>query len=162
MKQVRIFSGLLGVGAICLTLGFAQQSGSGDLRVVSSFVPRGQAVPAACIREVTIFERAVAGHPLQEAWHWVLVCDEAGWRRFLALSGRPGEDDILSSTDLEARTTYLRGAKLLHPDGFRAQPDQIVAHELAHIELRDPEEPKAAQLGEKWLKERRGMKGLTP
>ena len=130
--------------------GPAKTAGGSDIRVVSSFVAPGEPVPGDCRGEAAILARSLARFPPPGSWHWVLVCDEAGWRRFLALSGRPGRDEIVASTDLAARTTYLRGARLTRPGSFQAQPDDVISHELAHIELDSPEEQETAALAGRW------------
>jgi hypothetical protein len=121
-----------------------------DLRIVSSFVAAGEPVPEACREEAHAFAASLVRYPRPGAWHWVLVCDEAGWRRFLRLSGRAEGAAIYASTDLEGRTTYLRGAKLLYPYDLEASPEGIVAHELAHIWLRSEDEARAEELVRLW------------
>jgi hypothetical protein len=128
------------LGAILIACLVPEQARGSDLRVVSSFVATGEIVPADCGAEVGIVTRALARRPGPAGWHWVVLCDEAAWRRFLVLSGRPGEDEILASTDLDGRTTYLRGDKLLHPLDFCADPQRVIGHELAHIELQSGDE----------------------
>ena len=121
-----------------------------DVRVVSSFVPAGAPAPAECDTEVEIFMHALQAGPQPSTWHWVVVCDVAGWQRFLQLSGRPEESQILASTDLTARTTYLRGDKLLNTIEFGANPEDIVGHELAHIQLHSADEFDAERLRQGW------------
>jgi hypothetical protein len=76
----------------------------------------------------------------------VLVCDEAGWERFLRLSGRWEGDPIYASTDLAGRATYLRGAKLLTYEDFGVELDNVMRHELAHIRLNSTDEAEAEAL----------------
>ena len=121
-----------------------------DVRIVSSFVPVGAPVPAECREEADVFARSLVRYPRPDAWHWVLLCDEAGWRRFLRLSGRDEQAAIYASTDLEGQTTYLRGAKLLYPYDLEAHPDDIIAHELAHIRLQSESEARAVDLARRW------------
>lgn len=156
MEIARKFAGLLALGAICLVSVLVQGEVKGDVRIVSSFVAPGEPVPAQCISEAKVFAQAVTRYPQPEGWHWVLICDEAGWRRFLDLSGRPGEYAIYASTDLEGRTTYLRGDKLLHSIDLRAKPEEIMAHELAHIRLHAEDEHDAQKLGQYWLRATNG------
>ena len=151
MKLARVVGGLQGLAAICLLPAFAQSGATGELRIVSSFVRPGKAVPGVCLAEAKTFLSALAGRAHPQSWHWVLVCDEVGWRRFLVLSGRPGEDNIWASTDIPTRTTYLRGPKLLHPNEFGRDADTVVTHELAHIELGG---------GDEWAAENLARNGL--
>ena len=48
------------------------------------------------------------------------------------------------------RTTYIRGAKLLYPYDLQADPDDIIAHELAHIRLQTESEARANDLARAW------------
>jgi hypothetical protein len=121
-----------------------------DVRVVSSFVAAGEPVPRECREEAYILARSLVRYPRPASWHWVLVCDEAGWRRFIRLSGREEQAAIYASTDLAGRTTYIRGAKLLYPGDLRANPDDIIAHELAHIYLNGASESGADELARLW------------
>ena len=72
-----------------------------DVRIVSSFVPVGAPVPEECREEAHVFARSLIRYPRPGSWHWVMFCDEAGWRRFLRLSGRDEQAEIYASTDLE-------------------------------------------------------------
>lgn len=121
-----------------------------DVRIVSSFVAPGEPVPDECREEAHTFARSLVRYPRPASWHWVLVCDEAGWRRFLRLSRRGEQAAIYASTDLAGRTTYIRGAKLLYPFDLRAEPDAIIAHELAHIHLNSRSESRADWLARRW------------
>jgi hypothetical protein len=123
-----------------------------DVQFVSSFVRPGQQVPCDCNDEGRIFAENLVHYPRPGDWHWIIMCDEAGWQRFLQQSGRVGHEEIYASTDLMTRTTYLRGTKLLHSSGFRAQPDEIIAHELAHIWLHSQDEAAAEGLARLWTK----------
>jgi hypothetical protein len=125
-------------------------TGASDVRFVSSFVPPGEPVPSECRQEAHVFALSLVRYARPDSWHWVLVCDEAGWRRFLRLSGRDEGAAIYASTDLTARTTYLRGSKLLYPYDLHAEPDDIIAHELAHIRLRTGSEARADELVRLW------------
>jgi len=121
-----------------------------DVRFVSSFVAAGEPVPGDCREEAHTFALTLVRYARPQSWHWVLVCDEAGWRRFLRLTGREEGAAIYASTDLAGRTTYIRGAKLLNPYDLAADPDAILAHELAHIRLHTESEARAAELARLW------------
>lgn len=125
-------------------------SGASDVRFVSSFVSPGEPVPSECRQEAHAFALALVRYARPDSWHWVLVCDEAGWRRFLRLSGRDEGAAIYASTDLDASTTYIRGSKLLYPYDLDADPDDIIAHELAHISLQTGSEARADALVRLW------------
>lgn len=121
-----------------------------DVRIVSSFVAAGAPVPKECRKEAYTLALNLVRYPRPASWHWVLVCDEAGWRRFLRLSGRDEQTAIYASTDLAGRTTYIRGAKLLYPNDLQACPAGIIAHELAHIRLQSDSEAGADDLVRLW------------
>lgn len=124
-----------------------------DVRIVSSFVAIGAPVPEECHQEAYAFARSLVRYPRPASWHWVLICDEPGWSRFLRSSGRVEGEAIYASTDLTARTTYIRGAKLLEPYDLQADSDKVIAHELAHIWLGSRNEAKAGSLAGRWQKE---------
>jgi hypothetical protein len=145
----------LGFGWIVLLFlapgAFAQAGADhSDIRIVSSFVAPGEPVPENCRQQAHVFAESLVRYPRPAAWHWVLVCDEAGWRRFLRLSGRGEQDSIYASTDLAGRATYLRGAKLFSASGFGVGLNHVVAHELAHIWLNTEDESKADELARAW------------
>lgn len=152
MKTVRKFIWIVLLGMVSGP--YAQRASTeanhGDIRIVSSFVAAGEPVPAECAAQAHVFAESLIRYPRPTPWHWVLLCDEAGWRRFLRLSGRGERDPIYASTDVEGRTTYLRAAKLLQPDDFGVEMDAVVAHELAHIWLRGGDEATTARLGDLW------------
>jgi hypothetical protein len=127
-----------------------QGADDADVRIVSSFVADGAPVPEKCREEAHVFARSLVRYPRPAAWHWVLICDEAGWRRFLRFSGRYEQAAIYASTDLSGRTTYIRGAKLLYPYDLHAGPDDVIAHELAHIRLQSSSEACADGLALIW------------
>jgi hypothetical protein len=129
-----------------------------DIRIVSSFVAPGEPVPAACREQAHVFAESLVRYPRPASWHWVLVCDEAGWRRFLRRSGRGENEAIYASTDLEGRTTYLRGAKLLQVNDSGAELNAVMAHELAHIQLNSEDESKVASLVRQWERRFNGPK----
>jgi len=62
-------------------------------------------------------------------------------------------DRVYAVTDLEGRTTCVRGTTLMRPDQPQASPEHVVAHELAHTMLRTPDEDQAEQLARHWLSE---------
>jgi hypothetical protein len=130
--------------------------GDGDVRIVSSFVAAGALVPVECREEAQLFTRTLTRYPRPESWHWVVICDEAGWRRFLRLSGRDEHAAIYASTDLRGRSTYLRGSKLLYPNDLMVDPDGVIAHELAHIRLNTSSETAADGLARTWRRRARG------
>jgi hypothetical protein len=115
-----------------------------------SFVAPAEPVPNECREEAHIFAGSLVRYPRPGSWHWVLICDEAGWRRFLRLSGRDEAAAIYASTDLTRRTTYIRGAKLLYPSDLNPGSDDVIAHELAHIRLQTESESRADDLVRVW------------
>jgi hypothetical protein len=93
------------------------------------------------------------------SWTWFVVCDESGWKQFEDHIGFTfetyGNSNMpLAATDLESKTTYVRGWALIHPfsDDLFAQPRHIVAHELGHITLNTHNEARAERRGMELLK----------
>ncbi len=155
MNSARSIGGVLVVSLGYFGLGSGQERAlrvdASDVRIVSSFVATGQPVPGECREEAHTLAECLIHYPRPISWHWVLLCDEAGWRRFLRLSGRQENEAIYASTDLEARTTYLRGAKLFIAIDLDAGGDSVIAHELAHIRLNSSDEQAAKELARAWL-----------
>ena len=157
MKTARsliLISVLLAIGAIPAASRALPPAEPGtdasDVRFVSSFVAAGQPAPNECREEAHIFALSLVRYPRPTSWHWVLICDEAGWRRFLRVSGRSEGAAIYASTDLGGRSTYIRGTKLLYPYDLQSDPDEIVAHELAHIRLQTESEDRVRELVRLW------------
>ncbi len=145
---------LISVLAVCVGPALSQtppeEADLSDVRIVSSFVPAGAPVPKECREEAHVFATSLIRYPRPGSWHWVILCDEVGWQRFLRLTGRDEQAEIYASTDLEGRMTYLRGDKLLYPYDLQAHPDDIIAHELAHILLQSESEARAVDLARRW------------
>ena len=153
MKAIRSLFPVILLSATCAGLAHTQTPESpavSDVRIVSSFVQVGAPVPEQCRAESGVLARTMIRYPLPASWHWVLVCDETGWRRFLRLSGRDERAAIYASTCLRERVTYIRGAKLLIPYDLDADPDEVIAHELAHIWLQSATEDGANRLAQLW------------
>ena len=158
MKVLRVIGGVLFLSAMFPAGVLAQRSPSRNtsiqvIQVVSSFVASGQPAPQECSEESTVLVREIHAFPQSGPWRWIVLCDEAAWEQFLRRSGRRGEQGIYASTNLTLRTTYLRGATLLHPEDFRAQPAHVIAHELAHIVLSTSDEDRADAQCRKWMAE---------
>ena len=154
MKTTQNLVVLSALATICVGFAAGQRSPEAadlsDVRILSSFVAPGEPVPGECREEAHTFARSLVRYPRPASWHWVLICDEAGWRRFLRLSGRGEREGIDASTDLAGRITYFRGSKLLYPFDLQAEPDDIVAHELAHIWLNSSSESDSDKLARWW------------
>ena len=58
--------------------------------------------------------RAVAQQQNSPDWHYVLVCDEQGWRDYAAFSDNGPEtlQNAAFDTNLSQRTTFVRGSRL--------------------------------------------------
>lgn len=52
-------------------------------------------------------------------WHFIVVCDEQGWRDYAAFSNTPAEQlaNANADTNFGMRTTFLRGSRLTGPAG---------------------------------------------
>jgi hypothetical protein len=126
--------------------------------------PQGAPPPPVCIQEGEIFLQIAGEFPMVHRWTFYIVCDEASWRRFVRRSGqldhgiavngisyhnRP-DVQVYGTTYLASRVTYIRGDKLLHPDPG-ITPSHIVAHELAHIILKSPDEVRVDHVALSWM-----------
>jgi hypothetical protein len=125
---------------------------------IQFFSAKVGALPTECQQESAVLAPLLAQFR-SPSWTWFVVRDEAGWKQFEDHIGFTfetlGTSNIpLAATDLESKTTYVRGWALIHPlsDDLFAQPRHIVAHELGHIMLNTHNEVKA---------ERRGMELLN-
>ncbi len=129
-----------------------------NVSVVSSFARPGEPVSRDCQAQATILARAIAAYPHPESWRWVMLCDDAAWQHFLRHVDR-ADLRVYALTDIEGQVTCFRGFTLLHPDDPSAQPNHVVAHELAHIRLHTSDEDRAEALAQSWLVE--GCKTCT-
>ncbi|WP_433963687.1 hypothetical protein [Tunturiibacter gelidiferens] len=89
-------------------------------------------------------------------WTWIIVCDEAAWKRVQVHIDQfdPIGYKILGTTNLEGHVTYIRGFYVLHPASTNAlaQPDHTIAHELGHITMNTHDERRAERKAEELLK----------
>jgi hypothetical protein len=121
------------------------------INVVTAF-PHGRAsIPETCQSQADLLWQTIQRYPHPENWRWILLCDEPAWQRVLTHVDRASEDTVYALTSLDARTTCFRGSTLLRPDRVEAQPDHVVAHELAHIALHTPDEDRVERLARQWL-----------
>jgi hypothetical protein len=66
-------------------------------------------------------------------WHFIVVCDESGWKDYAAFSEKPAAvlANASADTDLSQRTTFLRGSRLteqLAPRVLAVEMAAIVRH----------------------------------
>ncbi len=78
-------------------------------------------IDAMSAPEVAAFQAKMANvrelvkiHGAPADWHFVVVCDEAGWKDYVSFSGRHAAtlEDASYSTDPQLRWTFLRGSDL--------------------------------------------------
>ena len=156
-----VAAGVLVAGAMLVATGHAQNT----ISVASTLVPAGSAVPGACRDQVAVLQRVLSLFPRPDQWHWVVVCDDTAWRRFLLnsvtanadMKGIPAAEGgtIYASTDIDAHLTCVRGTTLLQPDSPLAQAKDVIAHELAHILLNTRDESRADRQAALWLRDRK-------
>jgi hypothetical protein len=129
------------------------------ISLASNISRRGAPAPLACQQEAGILAQGLIEFPRPSEWHWIIVCDDAGWNQFLLQRDHfthesASEETIYASTDLTAHVTCLRGSTLLKPDTALAAPAHVIAHELAHIILNTASEDRAEQQAAIWLRSR--------
>jgi hypothetical protein len=150
MKRVSVVVvWLILFAAFCALCACAQNT----ISVVSAFPhDRQLPVPVSCQTQADLLLQTLQRYPHPANWHWILLCDDAAWNHLLVHIDHAG-DRVYAVTDLEGGTTCVRGTTLLRPDQPQASPGHVIAHELAHIMLRTPDEDQAEQLTRRWLRE---------
>ena len=120
---------------------------------IQFFSAKVGALPTECQQESAVLAPLLAQYH-SPSWTWFVACDESSWKKIEDHIGFTfetyGNSNIpLAATDLESKTTYVRGWALIHPfsDDLFAQPRHIIAHELGHITLNTHNEVKAERRG---------------
>lgn len=75
---------------------------------------------SACHAKMTEVRDAIKRRGAPSGWHFVVVCDEAGWSDYASFSGKAGAHLLQADfqTDRDEHWTFLRGSHL--PDGGQA------------------------------------------
>lgn len=111
-KHLRVFGGLLFLALSASLVGQSHFCIGGD---VDHLTP---ATVAACKNKLSAVRNAVRQHGAPSDWHFVVVCDDEGWKEYTSFSSR--EAGLLSgasySTDPRLHWTFLRGGDLDQPD----------------------------------------------
>jgi len=78
-----------------------------------------------CEDQVRMTREAATSANAPSDWHFVVVCDEDGWKDYTAFAQRDGADLQLASADTNfaERTTFLRGTRMTSENASR----QVVA-----------------------------------
>ena len=100
---------------------------------VNFIVPGHAPLPQECVRQVRSLQQVmdkIGGTP--ENWNFVVVCDDDTWFRILEKAH--DSETGYAFTILDKQYTYLRGTKLNGDEQFSGE--QIVAHELGHINVK--------------------------
>jgi len=146
----RLFSGALPL-LLFLSLAHAQD----NRLTIWTFRGHDTAISSECSNQAQEFLRLTQAFPLPHDWHFILVCDDFTWQRFVRESGqyRAGVE-VYGSTNLRGRITYIRGWALTHVDltSGAPSPARIMAHELAHVILGTPDDHKAEAQAIAWLR----------
>ena len=108
MQHLRLFAGLLFLAVSVSLVAQTHFCIGGDLDHLSP------ASLTACQAKMSGVRNAVKQLGAPAGWHFVVVCDDAGWKDYASFSAR--ETGLLSgasySTDLRLHWTFLRGADL--------------------------------------------------
>jgi nitroreductase len=108
----------------------------------------------ACLAKLNQVRVASAKFQTPEDWHFVVVCNEPGWKEYAAFSKRTSAEleDASADTNLDQRTTFFRGERLAGAEeGGRMQ--RIIAYEIAGIVLKSTEKEAIQNLVARWIPE---------
>ncbi|HEY0759747.1 MAG TPA: hypothetical protein VGD59_10875 [Acidisarcina sp.] len=162
MPIFRIALATLAAVSTCTATALAQNT----ISVATTHSHAGEPPSQACKEQVAVLTDLLSIFPTPVQWKWVVICDDAAWRRFLWLRGVETDsagvsaspdgasEEIYASTEIEAHVTCVRGTTLLHPDSKLAGADHVIAHELAHIVLHTRDEGRAERQALLWMRER--------
>jgi hypothetical protein len=86
---------------------------------------------SACWANAADVRKSAARFHAPEDWHFFVVCTDEDWKVYAAFSKRAAAHLALegADTDLQSRTTFLRGTWLRHSDSPGLE--RIVAREVA-------------------------------
>ena len=125
---MRYFSlGFLLLGCSVSTLAQTHFCIGGELDRMSS------AEVSSCQSKMMRMRDAVRHHGAPSGWHFVVVCDESGWKDYASFSGEK-ETGLTSAsfhTDAQSHRTFVRGSRL--DEGSRQQTDGILAAALESV-----------------------------
>lgn len=109
----------------------------------------------ACMSKLNQVRITAAKFQTPQDWHFVVVCDEGGWKQYASFSKRAAEDlqDATADTDLEQRTTFFRGDSLTGGAGEGTHMQRVVAYEIAGIVLNTTEKKSIQTLLARWIPE---------
>ena len=107
----------------------------------------------ACMAELAQVQTLAKRFHAPDDWHFVMVCDAAGWSDYAAFSQRSQTELVNASadTDLAEQSTFFRGDRLSTPNASRFE--RVVAHEIAGIKLHTADEFLIEQQLATWLPE---------
>ena len=108
VRHLRFIGGLLLVGLSASLVAETHFCIAGDLDDLSPVAV------AACQAKMTGLRNVVKQRGAPANWHFVVVCDEAGWKEYTSFSrdARGTFSGAGYSTDPQLRWTFLRGADL--------------------------------------------------
>ncbi len=108
----------------------------------------------ACMAELAQVQTLAKRFHAPDNWHFVMVCDAAGWSDYAAFSQRSEAElrDASADTSLAEQSTFFRGDRWSTPETPRFE--RAVAHEIASIKLNTANELLIEQQLAAWLPER--------
>jgi hypothetical protein len=89
----------------------------------------------------------------EKKWQWIIVADDAAWKLLMIRMGFDANEHIeyYGQTDIDHGITFIRGWTLTHPDRIEANPEHVIAHEMAHVYLHSRDEKLVDETAEQWL-----------
>ncbi len=117
----------------------------GDLDHMTDAQRRGCLANAAQVREAAGRFHAPAD------WHFYVMCTEEDWQAYSAFSKKSAAElaRVSGDTDLERRTTFLRGGKLAVSS--TSAFNKIVAREVASASLKSSDEGAIQEQVAEWI-----------
>jgi hypothetical protein len=125
------------------------------IKVIGSNIATGKTPPAQAVDEAKVFASIAPKYPMsQKTWHWIIVADDMMWNHLvLHLGCNPNTGySIYGVTDLGTKTTFFRGSTFLRPDQSEANPQHVIAHEMAHVYLQSRDEAVVDATAQAWMK----------
>jgi len=123
----------------------------------SSHAKAGQPVPSECIEAGKSLVTQLNRFPRPDNWTFIIACDAKAWSNLKADAGLSFNGlDVYGATNLKNSTTLLSGDTLRGKDASVLTPEHLVAHELAHIVLKNytiraDNEQQVESLAQGWL-----------
>lgn len=139
--------------AILLILGLPSfASAQNIVQFIAGNAKSGPA-PTACKAEAAVVASIMAQYKHPDTWKWIIACDEPAWRVLINHLGVQSQNqEVFAETDRTNYITYVRGYTLLYPlRDYPTVPENVIVHELAHIDLNSGDEELVERVAQSWI-----------